>query len=235
MMDDSGLRFFDGLLWYLEIRNWAFEKIAMCPHGSPAFDVRTYHALYFVNLLSAVEHVQDYCLEHEQAACLGFTNDYQNDFGDTQNLRYARELRNAVIHRGLDPSAAGHSDGTRISVLCPAAVPDRKGKNSYSCTFKYMLDLAAHCNAIVDPAITEALDKLGFFDPARHRVPAEEQIAEIDGSAAMPEWAKQMAKRAFEDLNYSRIAADLAASRISKMRRLLGQPGATEVVSAQLP
>ena len=57
---DAELRLFEGLLWYLEARNWAFEKMKASPHGSDLFDLRMHHSLFFVNLMSAVDHVADY-------------------------------------------------------------------------------------------------------------------------------------------------------------------------------
>jgi hypothetical protein len=54
-MNDPGLTFLDGLLWYLETRNWAFEKLTICPIGSQALDIKMYHYLYFSNLFGAVD------------------------------------------------------------------------------------------------------------------------------------------------------------------------------------
>lgn len=122
-MDDPQLNFFGGLLWYLEVRNWSLEKMRTCPHGSQLFDVRMYHSLYFANLLSALDHVSDH-LKNNKPARLAFINQVENDFGDPDNRKstYVRELRNAIVHRGFDPSPSGHSDGTTLRVLCPPTV-----------------------------------------------------------------------------------------------------------------
>lgn len=47
---DPRVAFFDGLLWYLETRQWAREKIEACPHGSSEQDIKMFHYLYFANL-----------------------------------------------------------------------------------------------------------------------------------------------------------------------------------------
>jgi len=45
-MDD--LHFMDGVLWYLNTRNWAFEKIHSMSKGSQEpLDLQMYHYLYF--------------------------------------------------------------------------------------------------------------------------------------------------------------------------------------------
>lgn len=220
-IDDPQLDFFDGLFWYFEIRNWAFGKIKTCPRGSHPFDIRMHHALYFVNLVSAVDHVSDH-LRGDEPTRRAFIDRIEDGFRDTQNYKYVRELRNAIIHRGLDPTAAGHADDTTVYVLCPAAVQDRGSKNDYTCTFKYTVELATHCNAVINAAITDALDRLDLFNVAKHMISEADICAAINNSAAMPEWAKALARKAVEEMDYPTLAADLAATRIKQMRNLLG-------------
>jgi hypothetical protein len=47
----------DGLHLYLQIRNWAFEKIKTVRRGSPTLDMEMYHHLYFSNALAAIDLV----------------------------------------------------------------------------------------------------------------------------------------------------------------------------------
>ncbi|WP_428486342.1 hypothetical protein [Rhodopila sp.] len=140
-MTDPHLAFFSGLLWYLEARNWALEKIKSCPHGSHLFDVQMYHALYFTNLVSAFDHVSDH-LKDDKAAQQAFIFRIESGFGDTGNWEYVRELRNAIIHRGLNPTSAAHGDGTSVFALCPVTIQNRWHKKSHTCTFRYMVELA---------------------------------------------------------------------------------------------
>jgi hypothetical protein len=44
------LLFIDGLIGYLEVRQWTLEKIRTSPVGSHAADLRMHHHLYFLNL-----------------------------------------------------------------------------------------------------------------------------------------------------------------------------------------
>src|ERR1039458_7400257 len=103
---DAALRLFGGLLWYLEARNWAFEKMKASPHGSNVFDLRMHHSLFFVNLTSAVDHVADY-LKDNKANPEAFIDRIRDGFGKSDDYNYVRELRNSVVHRGFDLSAAG--------------------------------------------------------------------------------------------------------------------------------
>jgi hypothetical protein len=221
-MDDSKLGFFNGLLWYLQARDWALEKIRTSPIGSHLFDLRMHHSLYFVNLFSAVEHVRDH-LGREQPPSLAFIARIKSAFGTTQNFKYVRELRNAIVHRGLDPVATGHAKDATVSVLCPAVVQDRSG-NNYTCTFKYMFELATHCNVVTNPVIAEALEDLDLFNIVHHIVEEDSLHAAIDSGATMPDAAKAMVKEALRHMDYAAMAREVATARVKEMRILLGQP-----------
>jgi hypothetical protein len=219
-MNDRDLNFFDGLLWYLEARAWAFEKVRTCPHGSQVFDVRMHHALYFVNLMSALDHVDDRLNGRAKA---DFTRKIESGFSDTKNYWYTRELRNAVIHRGLNLTASGNSDGRTLSVLCPAVTT--LASNVVTCTFKYLVELGQECNKAINPAINpaiaEVLGDLDLFNPAKLIVDASEVIASIDGSPTMPDEVKQLAKNAMGQFDYAATSLRVAQERIREVRALL--------------
>ncbi len=104
---------------------------------------------------------------------------------------------------------------------------DRKSKTSYICTFKYMVDLADHCNTVINAAISGTLDRLNLFDPTQHIAGEEDVYATIDASIAMPDWAKAMARMALGKIDYSVLATELAVTRVKQMRSLLGLPEIT--------
>ncbi len=217
-MNDDNIGFYGGLVWYLETRNWAFEKMRVCPRGSYPFDVRMYHSQYFVNLLSAVDHVCDY-LRDDGPTRVAFVTKIE---GDMQNYEYVRELRNAIVHRGLDPTADGHADDTTLHVLCPAVVQDRSRLNSYNASFKYLVELARHCDSVVNPAIAAVLTKLGLFNAIPQTGSVEDIKAQIRSSATMPDWAKELSIKAWDEVDYSTLTAEMATIRFQKMQELLG-------------
>jgi hypothetical protein len=66
-----------------------------------------YHYLYFSNLFGAVDLVCDYSSAIGEKAV--FEANIKRGFGNADDYQYARELRNAIVHRGLDPAAAAHA------------------------------------------------------------------------------------------------------------------------------
>jgi hypothetical protein len=217
-MNDEDIGFYDGLVWYLETRNWAFEKMLVCPRGSCTFDVRIYHSQYFVNLLSAVDHVCDYIRDDGPTRGAFVT---KIEVG-MQNYEYVRELRNAIVHRGLDPTADAHADDTTLHVLCPAVVQDRSRLKSYKASFKYLVELAHHCNSVVNPAIADVLTKLGLFNAISHTCSVEDIKAQVRSWVTMPDWAKELSIKAWDEVNYSTLTAEMATIRFQKMQDLLG-------------
>lgn len=219
MIDAARVTFFDGLLWYLETSNWAFEKIKACPVGSQQLDIKMHHYLYFSNLFGAIDLVRNY------SAKSGSSSDIENailqHFQTTDDYRYARELRNSIVHRGIDPAAAGHADETVIYVLCPSGVTDRSGERNIKCSFKYTVELAACCNQIVNPVILEFLERNGFFSLGTTTINKEEALKNVRDSTAIPDWVKAMTVQAFEVMDLDQMATTIAETRIKRVRELL--------------
>ena len=60
--------------------------------------------------------------------------------------------------------------------------------------------------------------------PEHHIVGKEEVLETIRDSTAMPDWAKAMAHKAISEMDYDRIAAEIAATRIKQIKTFLGRP-----------
>lgn len=183
---------------------------------------RDYHYLYFSNLFGAIEIARDY--EKETCAALDLEETIRQGFGGTDDYRYARELRNSIIHRGIDPAAAGHAHGNFLQVLCPAVVTDRTGKKMFSSSFKYTVQLADCCNEVVNPVILRFLESNGFLVPDGMKADKQETLKAIRDSTAMPDWAKALAMQSFEGIDFDHMAADIAETRIKRVKELLGCP-----------
>ena len=146
------IQFADSLIGYLEVRCWAFEKLCSSPIGSNLIDLKMHHYLYFTNLFSAIELVNDHLADI--SARKDFEQQLQNGFAAAGDYFYARELRNAIVHRGLDPAAQGVQKGQHIFAPSPPLVFNRDGKKAYVCTHPLLTDLAGACNAASNAAIS---------------------------------------------------------------------------------
>jgi hypothetical protein len=147
---------FDGVFRYLLVRNWAFEKMKTCPRGSPLLDIQICHYLFFSNALAAVDLVGEnfygddfrkpaYKTPYEQSLIASFdlalTGTRSTGSNGRETYAYVRELRNSMMHRGLDPAVAGHANDEFVFALCPATVRNSTGNQSHGRPCTYMVEL----------------------------------------------------------------------------------------------
>jgi hypothetical protein len=213
---DARLAFFSGLLGYLEDRSWALGKVRTSPYGSTLFDTRVHHRLYLQSLLSAVDHVRDF-LRNNTEAVVRFDAVLTNG---NDNFVYTRELRNAVLHRGLELVGAAHSHGSALWVICPRDVKNQRGTKVFQPPFKYFRQLADYCEQVCNPAFTAVLTELDLFNPANHIVSKDHLVAFIRNNSDIPEAVKEGAIAGVQGLApevHERIAMD----RIAQIRQHL--------------
>ncbi|MGH7755026.1 MAG: hypothetical protein ACREM8_01925 [Vulcanimicrobiaceae bacterium] len=218
-MSEASARLIDGLLWYLECRNWAFEQISSGRSGSLPSDPKMHYSLYFANLFSAVDFIGDYLQPLGQN--VDFEGRMRGDFPAPSDYDYARELRNAIVHRGLDPAAMGAQRGPLTLALCPPQLLGRGG-GRHSCSFQFLVDLAACCSQASNGAILEVLERLQLLDVAAHVAEKTEILAAVAATPHMPDWAKAMAYKAFDDMDFESMARAIAKNRSARLQALLG-------------
>jgi len=187
------------LKWYFESKNLALKNASAfrCPLAvEQQMEMRQYYGTYLSCLISATElllereypHKDQFKHAIEQAlASTAFPN-------GADNYQYLRELRNAVIHRGLDICSAAHIDGAIPVVIAPSPVPNRTGQQSCQSFGYYLRDVISQCEAVIGPTIADHLQTMGLLNAT---VNPNEAIAEMKNaireSTVMPDWVKAMA------------------------------------------
>ena len=106
----------------------------------------------------------------------------------------------------------------------PIWVTDRSGKKILSCSFRYTVQLAERCNQVVNPIILEFLEGNEFLAASGTTANKGETLKAIQETTVMPDWAKAMAIKAFDNLDFDKIAATMAETRVSHVKELLGSP-----------
>ena len=211
------------LEWYFESKNLAIKNALgfSCPlFPEQQKELRQYYAEYFVALVSATELLCEQSYEfstrfREQLnAALSF-----EAFPDGKgNYDYIRELRNSIVHRGLDICSAAHVYEDRLLVIAPTKVSDRNGKKSFSAFGGYLIEIIAKCEERVGPYIARHLDEVGLLKPLLNsdqaRAEANRHFAEAH---AVPDWVKPNVSSFISQLDF--IQAQVSA--IEKLRDLL--------------
>jgi hypothetical protein len=227
MSDITGImnmQFADSLIGYLEVRSWAFNKICASPIDSNLIDLKMHHYLYFTNLFGAIDLVRD--SRTSAAEKKAFDDHMRKDFAAPGNYAYARELRNAIVHRGLDLVAHGLHPGwgeksQYVFAMSPAVVFHKDGEKAYVCTFPHLVDLAAACDRASNAAIYAVIEREGLLDPAAYMLEPTQTFEMEEETDDMPEWDPDTAAEPVNPLEFEAMAAELAQARAQQLQSLL--------------
>lgn len=187
------------LSWYMSARQTALRAALSFRTQlsvTDQTDMRVHYSGYFLNLLAATELFRETnTLPPNDFKVQLYSRLVFDGFQDGEaNYSYIRELRNAVVHRGLDITSAVHIDGNFPMVLAEPKVQNQKGTKTFVTFDKYLLHVIAKCESVVGPVMVDCLNAAGVFDAT---VDAEAAIAEyreaVEQSHAMPEHFKAMA------------------------------------------
>lgn len=209
--------------WYFESKNLAIKNALgfKCPlFPEQQRELRQYYSEYFVALVSAIDLLCEPSYEfstrfkEQIGTALSF-----DAFPDGKgNYGYIRELRNNIVHRGLDVCSAAHVYEEHLLVIAPPKVSDRNARKSFSAFGNYLIEIIAKCEATVGPLIAGHLEEVGLLKPLLNqdqaRAEASEYLAE---SPAVPDWVKQHASSLISRLDF--VEAQVTA--ISKLVDLL--------------
>lgn len=197
------------LSWYMSARQTALRaaRSFRTPISvTEQVDMRIHYSGYFVNLLAAIDlfgetsALRPNNFEAQLQSRLVF-----DGFQDgAANYSYLRELRNAVVHRGLDVTSAEHIDGRFPMILAEPKVQNQKGTKTFFAFDKYLLHVIAKCESVVGSVMLDCLNEAGIFEAtidveaavAGYRGAVEQSHAIPDDFKAMalaiefkPEWA----------------------------------------------
>lgn len=187
------------LSWYMSARQTALR--AALSFRTPLsvteqVDIRVHYSGYFLNLLAATElfrettTLQPSDFEAQLNSRLIF-----DGFPDgAANYSYLRELRNAVVHRGLDITTDAHIDGNFPMFLAQPEVQNQRGTKTFVAFDNYLLRVIAKCESIVGLVMLECLNDAGIFEAT---IDAEAAVIEyreaVEQSQAVPDDVRAMA------------------------------------------
>lgn len=187
------------LCWYMSARRTSLRAALSFRAPLSALDqidLRVHYSAYFSNLLSATEllrettSLQPKDFEARLHASLVFEG-----FQDGEaNYSYLRELRNSIVHRGLNITSAAHIDANFPMILAEPEVQNQWRTKTFFAFDKYLLHVIAKCESVVGSVMLECLTDANLLSAA---IDADADAAEyreaILRSHAMPDHFKTMA------------------------------------------
>ena len=216
-MDSYGcMLLVDGLIGYLEIRDWAFEKKSNARPGIDPLDFRMYYFLFFTNWHASIELMRDNLVNDKVKE--EFYNDIGREFLDKEDFHYAIYQRNSMVHRGLDPTAMGVVNDGIVVAVSPVTLFKRDNKTSFVCSCSDLFQLAGFCLRAANKILQSKLQNAPEFD-YRHQILSKSQTMKMLSDAPhVPEWVMNMADKAFESMDFSQMTENLARGRIARLR-----------------
>lgn len=205
-----------GISWHLECMVLAAAAIDNFYPPADGFQMRMYYSLYITNLMSAID------MAYEK-----YGQSFQTDLEDslkTSNfsgagvLGYIRELRNGIVHRGINPTSGCVVVDGVVYAMAPPTVQNRRGDQRYAAPAHLLRDIFLHCEIGTKPTIERFLEA-GFKELAsvKPETMLNEALNIIADIPHMPDWAKKMA---YKHLNQE-ILVKAQTHEIEKLRELL--------------
>jgi hypothetical protein len=189
----TSVRVLSGISWHLECMVLAASAIENFRPPADSFQMRMYYSLYLTNLMSAIDMVKDIHKPFQTALEDSLRT---SNFSGAKVLGYIRELRNGVVHRGINPTGDGEVVDGVVCALAPATVQDRCGACRYAAPTRLLRDVFIHCEIATKPIIERFLEPdLGELTSVRPEAMLNDALKTIEAAPHMPDWAKEMARK----------------------------------------
>lgn len=205
------------ILYYLDQKNEALSDVRNAIYRHDRDAIRCSYDRYFIYMVAFAKFSQDKIDKHlSKIFNAAICNKYRSDplYDNFQNIC---NIRNSIVHRGLDIAEKGIQEHGRIIVLLPDGVRNR---NELVSTFGNTLNgCILATEELLSKMVHNAAVKKGFFD-----IPREQWLKRVDLEAMhfdvdMPEHVKNAAA---EFINQS-DAIEIHKKRLEKLQKLLNQ------------
>lgn len=197
--------------WYFELKNLSLKNALSlrCPLSvENQKDLRQYYSQYFSGLLSATELL----LEKGYSNHAAFKRNLEEKLSfegypaGEKNYSYLRELRNSIIHRGLDIGSSAHINNDIPLLISPSPVTNRTGSTSHDAFGYYLIEIIEKCESVIGYVFLDHFEEFNMFEM---RIPQEKAIEVskqfISNSTAIPQWVKGLALGVIKDINHEEV------------------------------
>lgn len=225
------LQLISALTWYLEAKNLSIINACSlrCPlSASDAQNLRIYYSQYFINLLAITE-----LLAKDYKGADGKANERykiilhkQLDFCENntgkKNYDYLRELRNSIIHRGLDiTSQATINDDGHILVYAPLYCFNQDGTKKYKTFDTLLSNIIIKVDERIRLSVLKHLSAESIFDIGittdKLRIDAKDKIL---ANPNIPSYVKEMANSSINALTEDQML-EIKNGNSIKVKKLL--------------
>jgi len=196
--------------WYFEIKNLSLKKIL--EFKTPLSveqqnELRLYYSQYFTSLLSATELLSD---KNENLNFQAFKTKLEQQFifdsftDDKHAYSYLRELRNSIIHRGLDITSSSHFENDFPLIISPI-VTNQNGGKTYNPFGFYLLDVIKKYESCIPDIIFDYFQELNILkiEETQEQL-CQKSLIELNNVSdlIMPDRVKNEANKSIQNIDY---------------------------------
>jgi len=203
---------FETISYYMKTKRYAISK--MTKFVKPLDDMQLeemqiIYSIYFNSFISLIDYICEILDNTIYDNC-------NNILGSETNFKYVRELRNSIIHRGLDVSMAGcELEGFNIIVpFAPKVVYNRKGEIEYqnfTDNLFQLVDLCEQINSYIHKLCSD-MNLLKFTPMTK-----ELYLQRILNDPYIPEYAKKLGQQVdFDYTELNKTGQQIHEDRIKK-------------------
>lgn len=192
-----------GLIWYALCKRDAIDQMRRFSVPADGHEMRMAYSSYFVNLQSLIDRSKELFGDSLVDDWINCLDGYGEQSGE-ENERYIRELRNAIVHRGLNPTASAEVLGNFVLPHSPMSFPSRAGKTvTARPPDRFLLQIAFRCEEhINDIIIKHAQPHINSIGSIPIKKRSEEIIEFVRSSEFIPEEIKTMFLRNVEKIPF---------------------------------
>ncbi|MFP8966126.1 hypothetical protein ACKC9G_06085 [Pokkaliibacter sp. CJK22405] len=197
--------------WYFELKNLSLRNAITLRYPLSVENkknLRQYYSQYFAGLLSATElFLESNYPNNTHFRDLLYKNLSFENFPDGKNnYNYLRELRNSIIHRGLDISSAADINNDFPLIISPSPVTNRSGAVSHTAFGYYLIEVIEKSERAMRKSFLEHFEEFNLLDkhlPQDKSVELSEKF--ISNSTVIPDWGKELALTSIKDINHEEV------------------------------
>jgi hypothetical protein len=206
----------NGITWHLECMVLAAAAIDSFRPPADGFQMRMHYSLYLTNLMSVIGIVKEtHMMDFKEALTDSLKT---SKLSGEEVLGYIRELRNSVIHRGINPTGRCVVVDGVVCAVAPPTVENRGGDRSYAAPHPLLRDIFMHCEIKAKPLIERFLEP--DFEEIASVKPEDmlhDALQAVEAAEHMPDRAKVMAREYIQP----NMLVKARTHQIAKLRGLL--------------
>ncbi|HAS8191819.1 TPA: hypothetical protein I7674_21965, partial [Vibrio vulnificus] len=215
--------------WYVKSKNLALKN-ALAIRCPMSLDTQEEHRQYYSQYLSSVLSITELLCDKATPLRSEFRDKLYSELGGehidgSKYYDYLRELRNSVVHRGMNLTDSMHIVNDFPLILAPNPVTNRNGNQVHEAPEKYFLSIIEHVETVVPALVINHIEDSGWHSIFICNEQAQEESKrKVEQSEAMPDWVKQEALRVIPDIDMLDMQKQRMKSALENIRTTVALP-----------